>query len=175
MLQIVDTETEEVLGPNQNGELRIKSECLFTNYYNDNPPDLYDSEGWFKTGDVVHYDEDKCFYIIDRIKEVLKVKSWHVPPALLENVLLTHPAVKAAVVIGIPHKIDGDHPMGIVILKEDAGKITPEEIEKYVEERVQDRQRLRAGVRIVDSIPTTASGKVKRNEMKKQYLVKKTN
>ncbi|KAF2892031.1 hypothetical protein ILUMI_14142 [Ignelater luminosus] len=173
--KIVDVETEELLGPNQKGELRIKSDCLFSNYYNVDTPELYDSEGWLKTGDVVYYDDDECFYIVDRIKELLKVKSWHVPPALLENVLLTHPAVKAAVVIGIPHDIDGDHPMGIVVLKEDAGKVTAEEIEKYVEERVQDRQRLRAGVKIVDSIPTTASGKVKRNAIKKQYVVKKTN
>lgn len=55
-------------------------------YYKRESSDAYDEDGWLKTGDIVYYDEDHCFYIIDRIKELLKYKSWHVPPAIIEHV-----------------------------------------------------------------------------------------
>lgn len=170
---MVHLETEELLGPFQEGELRIKGKLQMTGYYNLDSSEAWDSEGWLKTGDIAYYDEDQCFYVVDRVKEMLKFQSWHVPPVVIENVLLQHPSIKTAVVIGVPHEIDGDHPLAIVILKEKHHeKVTLGDIEKYVEERVHDRQRLRGGVRIVDFIPTTPSGKVKRREIKKMILGK---
>ncbi|KAJ8967846.1 hypothetical protein NQ314_002608, partial [Rhamnusium bicolor] len=122
--KIVDPSTEETLGPNQRGELRIKSDLLMNGYYKLDSLSAFDAEGYLKTGDIVYYDEEECFYV---------------------GVLMTHPAVKEAVVIGIPHELDGEHPMGIVVLHDGYDDVTPKDIEQYVEEKVSDMQRLRAG------------------------------
>lgn len=71
---------------------------------------------------------------------------------------------------GKPHEEDGDHPMAIVVLEEHSKNTDPREIEKYIEERVPDRQQLRGGVKIVDSIPMTPNGKVKRRELRRMVL-----
>lgn len=55
-------------------------------YYKRDSSETFDSEGWLRTGDIVYYDEDYCFYIVDRIKTMLKYKSWHISPAMVEQV-----------------------------------------------------------------------------------------
>lgn len=161
--KIVDPETEEILGANCRGELRLKSECVMNGYYEMDSSEAWDTDGWLKTGDIAYYDEDFCFYIVDRIKEMLKFRSWHVVPAVLEEILKQHPAVQSVVVVGIPHEEDGDHPAAVVVLNDGyENKITSEEIEKFLEERVDDRQRLRGGVKIVKELAMTPTGKVKK-------------
>lgn len=68
------------MGPNEHGELRIKSKCLLKTYYKNEEEftKQFDEEGFLLTGDVAYYDEDYCFYIVDRIKEMMKFQSWHV-------------------------------------------------------------------------------------------------
>ncbi|RZC39724.1 AMP-binding domain containing protein [Asbolus verrucosus] len=166
--KVVDPETNETLGPHQRGELRIKSKLIMNAYYNADSSESFDEDGWLKTGDIVYYDEDYCFYVVDRIKEAFKYKGWFIAPAALENELLNHPAVKQALVIGIP-KDDGYHPMGVVVLK-DNFDVTELEIEKFVELRVPERHRLRAGVKFLKSIPSTVTGKVKRTAVRKMVL-----
>ncbi|XP_063930873.1 uncharacterized protein LOC135142984 [Zophobas morio] len=166
--KVVDTATGKTVGFKQRGELRIKSKFIMNGYYNRDSSDTFDLDGWLKTGDIVYYDEDFCFYVIDRIKEAFKYQGWFIAPALLENELLNHPAVKIAVVVGIPRD-DGHHPMGLVVLN-DGFRVSEEEIEKFIEERVPERQRLRAGVKFIDSVPLTVTGKVMRRELKQMVL-----
>ncbi|CAH1973805.1 unnamed protein product [Acanthoscelides obtectus] len=85
--KVVNPDTEELCGPNKNGELRLKSKMSMNGYYGRDSSESYDSDGWLRTGDEVYYDEDKCFYVVDRIKEMLKYRSWHVAPAMIEQVL----------------------------------------------------------------------------------------
>ena len=165
---MVDTDTEKTVGFNQPGELRVKSTFVMNGYYNKYCSDTFDEDGWLKTGDIVYYDEDFCFYVVDRIKEAFKYQGWFIAPTVLENELMNHPAVKIAVVVGIP-KDDGHHPMGLVVLK-DGFRVSEEEIEKFVEERVSERQRLRAGVKFIDSVPLTVTGKVMRRKLKQMVL-----
>lgn len=142
----------------------MKSDTFIMNgYYKMDSTSAIDEDGYVKSGDIGYYDEDHCFFIVDRIKEMLKFRSWHVPPAIIEGVMLTHPAVASGIVIGIPHEEDGDHPMGIVVLKLGYEDTTAEDVRDYVNHRVDDRQKLRAGVRIVNDIPLTPTGKPQRN------------
>lgn len=97
-------------------------------------------------------------------------RSWHVVPAVVESVVMQHPAVHIAVVVGLPHEEDGDHPTAVVVLSRGCNHVTPEEIEKFVEERVDDRQKLRGGVKIVDHLPLTPTGKVKRRLLRQMVL-----
>lgn len=139
-------------------------------YYNSDVKDIYDSEGFYKTGDIAYYDENYRFFIVDRIKELLKYQNWQIVPSKLESILLTHPAVESAVVVGLPSAADGDHPMAVIVLKKTIKAVLSQEIEKYVEEKVDDRQRLRGGVKIIESIPITPSGKFKRKYLKELVL-----
>ncbi|KAJ8982152.1 hypothetical protein NQ317_011298 [Molorchus minor] len=168
--KVVDPDTETVLGPNEPGELRVKSKTIMNGYYKRDCSNRYDKDGWFRTGDVVKYDENCYFYIVDRLKEMLKYRGWHIPPAILELELSNHPAIKQAVVIGKPHEEDGDHPMAVVVLEKDVQHVTPGDIQEYVAERVPDKQRLRGGVKFVDKIPMTPSLKIKRRELRRMVL-----
>ncbi|KAG5879177.1 hypothetical protein JTB14_037435 [Gonioctena quinquepunctata] len=172
--KVVHADTGEILGPNQPGELRIRGISVMNGYYNRDFSNRFDEEGWFRTGDVVTYDENCYFYVVDRLKEMLKYRGWHIPPAILELQLSHHPAVRQSVVIGQKHEEDGDHPMAIIVLHDECkGKVTPEDIEKFIEERVQDKQRLRGGVKFVETLPMTPSGKVKRKTLKRIFCVDK--
>ncbi|KAK4873030.1 hypothetical protein RN001_015059 [Aquatica leii] len=168
--KVVDIETEEALGPNQQGELRLKTDYCLNGYYNIDASDCWDKDGWYRTNDLVYYDEDKCFYVVDRLKEFLKFQSWHVPPSLLETILVSHPDVANVVIIGLPHDVDECHLMALVVLQNQNSKITPKELEQFVEERVDDRKRLRGGVKIVERIPLTETGKVQRRKIRDMYL-----
>ncbi|XP_030753772.1 4-coumarate--CoA ligase 1-like [Sitophilus oryzae] len=169
--KIVDPENDTNCGPNERGELRIQSEFILNGYYNQDSSDAYDSDGWLRTGDIAYYDEDMCFYIVGRTKEMLKYRSWHVPPATLENVLEDHPAIKQSIVIGIPDEVDGDHPMALIILNESyQEEVSEEEIQEFVAERVNDTHKLRGGVKFLDSFPLTPTGKVKRKELKEMVV-----
>lgn len=166
--KIVDVESGRRLGPNQPGELRLKSKYIMNGYYNMDSSSVFDEEGFLKTGDVLYYDEDLCFFVVDRIKEMLKFKGWHVTPQVIEKVLLEHPAVSGAVVVGVPDENDGEHPMACIVLKKDS-YVSEEALKVYVNERVDDRKKLRGGVQFVDSFPRTVTGKVNRRVLKLMY------
>uniref|UniRef100_A0A1Y1M1H7 Luciferin 4-monooxygenase n=1 Tax=Photinus pyralis TaxID=7054 RepID=A0A1Y1M1H7_PHOPY len=165
-LKVVDPDTEKVLGPNQNGEIRLKTSRQLSGYHNIDSSGVWDSDGWLRTGDYGYYDQDYCIYVIDRIKEMFEYRYKHITPATIESVINTHPAVFRSVVIGVPHYMDNHHPMALIIVKPDCSNVTTEEIEKYVEVRVEDPFRLRAGVKFVKSFPLTQSGKVNRLRLK---------
>lgn len=167
----MDPETGKVLGPNQKGELLLKSDILMIGYYKMDCTHVYDHEGYMKTGDIVYYDEDNCFYIDGRIKDMFKYRGWHIVPPILEEVLLKHPAVKQAAVIGVPHEEDEHRPMAVVVLRDNCQGVSSEEILDFVNSRVSDPQKLRAGLRILTSdLPKTATGKLKRQSIKDMVL-----
>nr|CAH7742826.1 unnamed protein product [Callosobruchus chinensis] len=111
-----------------------------------------------------------CFYIVDRIKEMLKYKSWHVAPAMIEQILMTHPAVSSSVVIGIPHETDGDHPLAVIVLNEGYMDVAEDDFIDYVAAKAPDRMKLRGGVKFLKQLPITPSGKVKRKELRDMVL-----
>ncbi|XP_018573288.1 4-coumarate--CoA ligase 1 [Anoplophora glabripennis] len=168
--KVVDLNTGEALGPNKPGELHVKSDAVMSGYYNVDSSDQFDEDGWLKTGDEVLYDEDLCFFIIDRIKDMIIHKGWHIPPAFLEEELLNHPAVKRAAVIGIPHETDGEHPMALVVLKDNIKNVTSKDIEKFIAERMPERFHLKAGVKFIDDSYFAGARKVKRYLLKKLVL-----
>lgn len=171
-LQVINTDTGEVLGPNQEGELLVKSE-FFANGYYDCPSDsIFDEDGWFRTGDVAYYTENCAFFITDRLKELLKYRQMTVYPYVIENRLMEHPAVAQAVVVGVPHEEDGDRPAALVVLNENFESLTADKLREFVDEKMQDKAKLRGGLRIVESIPITPLGKVKRRELRKMIQEK---
>lgn len=169
--KIVDPDTNNILGANEVGEIRIKSAYQMNGYHNKDSTEVWDSDGFICTGDLGYYDDNKCLFIVDRLKEMLKYQSWHVTPAKIESVLLKHPAVLDAVVIGKPHADDGDHPLALVVPnKQKMISILPEDIQNFSDKQMDDRHKLRGGVIFVNKLLYTPSGKLKRSAMKSLIL-----
>jgi acyl-CoA synthetase (AMP-forming)/AMP-acid ligase II len=160
--RVVDWGTGENLPPNADGEIWIRGPQVMRGYLNN--PDAtaatVDSEGWLHTGDIGHADGDGYFFIVDRLKELIKYKGYQVAPAIVEGVLLGHPAVADAAVIPTADEEAGEVPKAFVVLKPDA-TATPEEIMAFVAERVAPHERVRH-LELIDQIPKSASGKILR-------------
>src|SRR5262249_39089320 len=127
--------------------------------------------GWLHTGDIGYADEDGYFYIVDRLKELIKYKGFQVAPAELEAVLLTNPAIADAAEIPSPDEEAGEVPKAFVVLK---SSLTPEEIMAYVAARVAPHKKIRL-VEFVDSIPKSASGKILRRVLVEKERLAKAN
>jgi acyl-CoA synthetase (AMP-forming)/AMP-acid ligase II len=131
---------------------------------------ILDQDGWLHTGDIGHADPDGDFYIVDRLKELIKYKGYQVPPAELEAILLTHPAVADAAVIPSPNEEAGEVPKAFVVLK---SPITAEALMVYVAERVAPHKKIRL-VEMIDEIPKSASGKILRRKLVERERAKAT-
>ncbi|HYK83108.1 MAG TPA: AMP-binding protein [Gemmatimonadales bacterium] len=167
--RIVDVASGVELGPDQDGELLIRGPQVMRGYLN-NPEATaatLDAAGWLHTGDIGHADRDGFFCITDRLKELIKYKGFQVPPAELEAVLRTHPAVADAAVIPIPDCEAGEVPKALVVLK---GAVSPEDLMAYVAERVAPYKRLHA-VETIDAIPKSPAGKILRRVLRDRERV----
>jgi 4-coumarate--CoA ligase len=164
---IVGTATKEPVGVGEAGEIWIRGPQVMLGYLNNAAAtaELIDDEGWLHTGDVGIVDADGYLYVIDRVKELIKVKGFQVAPAELETLLLAHPLIKDAAVIGRPDDASGERPVAFVVTD---GAINPEDILAHVGAQVATYKRL-AEVRFVESIPKSASGKILRRELRATY------
>ncbi|XP_044749927.1 4-coumarate--CoA ligase-like [Coccinella septempunctata] len=165
--RIVDLSTGDTLGPNKPGELQVKGPQIMMGYLNNEKAtrETVDEEGWLHTGDVAYYDDDKYFYIIDRCKELIKVKGNQVSPTELENLLLEIPDISDAAVVGIPDALADEIPRAFIVKKE-GSELTDKDVLKYVNARVVHYKKLAGGVVFLDVIPRNPSGKILRNELK---------
>lgn len=155
----------------EQGELYIKGPHVFLGYHNNDSAtkDCMTSDGFFKTGDIAREDENGNMYITDRVKELIKYKGFQVAPAELEGILMGNDMVDDVAVIGVQDDNQATEvPMAFVVaakgLKGD--KKDGEEIVKWLNEKVAGHKRLRGGVRFVDAVPKSASGKILRRVLK---------
>ncbi|MFQ5503914.1 MAG: 4-coumarate--CoA ligase family protein [Planctomycetota bacterium] len=158
--KVVGPGAGQELGHGQTGEILIRGPQVMQGYL-DSPEatrETIDADGWLHTGDLGYADEDGYFFIVDRIKELIKYKGYQIAPAELEAVLLSHPGIADAAVIPIRDAEAGEVPMAHVVLRHDT---SPEEILSFVAERVAPHKKLRE-ISIVDAIPKSASGKILR-------------
>jgi acyl-CoA synthetase (AMP-forming)/AMP-acid ligase II len=164
--KLVDTETGEVQLTNGKGELWVRGPQVMKGYLNrpEATERTVDAEGWLHTGDIGYADEDGNFFIVDRVKELIKYKGFQVAPAELEALLLTHPAIADAAVIPSPDEEAGEVPKAFIVLKYET---STEGIMEFVAERVAPHKKLRR-IEIIDQIPKTASGKILRRILKER-------
>ncbi|UPX17713.1 uncharacterized protein EKO05_0008053 [Ascochyta rabiei] len=162
---------EKELPTGEVGELWIKGPNVFKGYLN-NPEgtaNALTSDGYFKTGDVGYQDKDGNFYITDRVKELIKYKGFQVPPAELEGILVSHPNITDVAVIGVYDKDQASEiPRAYVVPKDGLGKGEKEakEIVDWLGAKVAHHKKLRGGVRFVDEIPKSTTGKILRRLLK---------
>ncbi|XP_058795136.1 uncharacterized protein LOC131666470 isoform X2 [Phymastichus coffea] len=115
-IKFVDLTSGQALGSNQQGEVCIKTPNITLGYYKDPEAtkQAFDEDGWYHTGDIGYYNEAGEIFIVDRIKEIIKYRNSQISPAEIEEVLLSHPEVREAAVVGIPRELDGDWPVAFV-------------------------------------------------------------
>ncbi|XP_023944492.2 uncharacterized protein LOC112050456 [Bicyclus anynana] len=168
-MMFVDPATVQPVPFGESGELCIRSPTVMKGYYKNDKAtkETLTEDGFFRTGDLGHYDPKYGIYVTDRIKELIKVKGMQVAPAELESILRSHPAVQDAAVIGIPHEYYGEAPKAFII-KKNGLNASSEEIQDYVASKVASFKKIEEVV-FVNDIPKTSSGKILRKELKKMH------
>jgi acyl-CoA synthetase (AMP-forming)/AMP-acid ligase II len=165
--RLVDPETGEDVAEGEEGEIWVRGPQVMRGYLN-NPEATAETlveDGWLRTGDIARIDSEGFTFIVDRLKELIKYKGYQVPPAELEAVLVSHPKVKDAGVIGVPMDDGGESPKAFVVT--DDG-LDPDELMAYVAERVAPYKRVRE-VEFIDEIPKSASGKILRRLLREEH------
>ncbi|OBT73527.1 hypothetical protein VF21_07252 [Pseudogymnoascus sp. 05NY08] len=160
-LRLVDDDGNDVAA-GQRGEVLVKGPVVTRGYHN-SPKVTKEAfvNGWFLTGDIAEI-HNGLVYIVDRKKELIKYKGLQVAPAELEAILLSHPIILDAAVIGVEQ--DGTEvPRAFVVV---GNKLSEEEIKSFVKSKVASYKQLRGGVVFVDAIPKNASGKILRRELR---------
>ncbi len=150
------------------GELWVKGPQVMKGYLNNDEATAatIDDDGWLHTGDVARIDDDGHVYIVDRVKELIKFKGFQVPPAELEALLVTHPAVADVAVIGVPDDEAGELPKAYIVTKPGA-EVTTEELQAFVAEHLASYKQIRL-VEFIDEIPKSAAGKILRRLLRDQ-------
>ncbi len=169
--KIVDLTTGAELGPNEEGEICVRGPQVMKGYLN-NPAAtaaMIDSDGWLHTGDIGLAHENGDFFVVDRVKELIKYKGMQIAPAELEAILLAHPSVADAAVVPLADEEAGQVPKAFVVLKEQT--MTPIDIMNYVADRVARYKRVRH-VELIDQIPRSPSGKILRRVLVERDAVR---
>ena len=155
-----DTEVRVV-----DGELLVRGPQTMRGYLRQ-PADLIDADGWVHTGDLGHVDEEGNVFVVDRLKELIKVNALQVAPAELEAGLGSHPAVAEAAVVGRPDERRGEVPIAFVVAR---GEVDGDALMAWVAERVAPYKRLH-GVEFVEKLPRTPAGKLLRRLLQPSYV-----
>ncbi|TDT32247.1 acyl-CoA synthetase (AMP-forming)/AMP-acid ligase II [Streptomyces sp. BK208] len=163
------TEPGKDLGTGEAGEILIRGPQVMKGYLGrpDATAAVIDEEGWLHTGDVGHVDGGGWLFVVDRVKELIKYKGFQVAPAELEALLLTHPGVADAAVIGAYDDDGNEVPHAFVVRRPAAPRLAEGEIMMYVAERVAPYKRVRR-VTFVDAVPRAASGKILRRQLRER-------
>jgi long-chain acyl-CoA synthetase len=163
-IRIVDLEDNDV-PQGEMGEILIKGHCVMKGYYK--RPEATAAtirDGWLHTGDIGTFDEDGYVYITDRVKDMIIRGGFNVYPREIEEVMMTHPDISLAAVVGIPHDSHGEEVKAFVILNQGA-QASEEEIIVWCKENMAAYKYPRIVV-IRDTLPMTATGKILKRELR---------
>ncbi len=170
--KIVDLETGAELDPpasglSDAGELWFKGPNVMAGYLGNEQAtrETIDDDGFLHTGDVARVDSTGCVYIVDRLKELIKYKGYQVPPAELEAVLLTHPDVADAAVVGVTDGETGEEVPKAFVVKQSGADLTAAQVMEFVARQVAPYKKVRQ-VAFLDAIPKSAAGKILRRELR---------
>ncbi|MEM6295188.1 MAG: AMP-binding protein [Myxococcota bacterium] len=165
-VRVVDPDSGNDADPGARGEIWVRGPQVMKGYLG-NPEATaatLDADGWLHTGDIAVVDDDGHFFIVDRLKELIKVKGFQVAPAELEAKLLSHDHIADAAVIGIPDEEAGERPKAFVVKTGDAA-LDEAGVVAFAAEGFASYKHL-AVVEFIDAIPKSASGKILRRELR---------
>ncbi|NEM92517.1 AMP-binding protein [Galbitalea soli] len=169
--RLVDVETGADIpmpeeGVSAPGELLVRGPNVMLGYLHNAEATTatLEPDGWLHTGDIATVAADGTYYVVDRLKELIKYKGYQVAPAVLEAVLLGHPEIADAAVIGVPDDDAQEIPKAFVVVQAGAA-LTADDVIAYVAERVAPHEKVRR-VEFIDVVPKTTSGKILRKDLR---------
>ncbi|GMT22175.1 hypothetical protein PFISCL1PPCAC_28885, partial [Pristionchus fissidentatus] len=164
--KILDVSTGKEVAVGEKGEVCVRSPTVMMGYLNrpEATAETIDDEKWLHTGDIGYIDNDGRTYIIDRLKELIKVKGLQVPPAELEDLLLCHPLIRDAAVIGLPDDRMGELVRAYVVRSDET--LTAQDVVEFVAPKVSEYKHFTGGVRFVKELPKSAAGKILRRKLR---------
>ncbi|KAK6732337.1 hypothetical protein RB195_016615 [Necator americanus] len=168
---IISIGTGDEVATGQRGEICVRGPTIMKGYLNrpEATAETIDADGWLHTGDIGYVDSKGQTYIVDRLKELIKVKGLQVAPAELEDILLSHKEIQDAAVIGVPDEKTGEKPRAYVVRANET--LTEADVKHFIEEKVSSYKFLTGGVVFVDEIPKSPSGKILRRFLRDQAAV----
>jgi fatty-acyl-CoA synthase len=149
------------------GELECRGPWITGSYYRDKAPEKF-HDGWLRTGDVGTLDPQGFLRLTDRAKDVIKSGGEWISSMDLENLIMAHPSVAEAAVVGVPDEKWGERPLAAVVLHPDAAPVTPEELRAYLSDRIP-RWQLPERWCFINEVPKTSVGKFKKTTLRDQY------
>ena len=148
--------------PGDAGEVVVRGPGIFKGYLD--APELTEQvltdDGWFWTGDIGVFDADGYLYLVDRIKDIIIVSGFNVYPSEVEAILMEHPNVRGAIVVGVADGLTGEAVEAHV-----SGQVDIDELDQFCRDRLS-RYKCPATYHLVEELPVTAHGKVVRRELR---------
>jgi acyl-CoA synthetase (AMP-forming)/AMP-acid ligase II len=150
--------------PGETGEVRASGENIMMGYWKNGDPEVLE-DGWLKTGDMGYLDEEGYLFLIGRNSDIIKSGAFRIHPNEIEQILLLHPSIEEAAVVGIEERILGEVIAAAVVLGKDA-RISERELLYFCSKRLAPHKRPRT-IHFLDSLPKTASGKILRPQVRR--------
>ena len=165
--RIVDPESGADVAEGEPGEVWVRGPQVMKGYLNNAEATEFtiDGDGWLHTGDVGQRDSDGHYFIVDRLKELIKYKGFQVPPAELEALLITHPDVADVAVIGVADEEVGELPKAFIVKAGADNSVTEDTLKAFVAGHVSTYKQVRI-IEFIDAIPKSASGKILRRVLR---------
>ncbi|HEY3142023.1 MAG TPA: AMP-binding protein [Acidimicrobiales bacterium] len=166
-LRLIDSASGDDALVGDPGELWVRGPNVFPGYWNDpeGTAAALTSEGWLRTGDVAVVDDQGYLYLVDRAKDLIIVSGFNVFPAEVEEVLVAHPGVAEAAVVGVPHPHSGEAVTAYVVPTDTGGELDEEDVIAFCAQRLA-RYKCPAKLVIVDELPHDPAGKILRRVLR---------
>ena len=156
-------ESGEQVDEGDPGEVVVRGANVFSGYWPDGAGGP-DADGWFSTGDVAYADEDGDLFLVDRVRELILVSGFNVYPREVEDVLVAHPDIAEAAVLGVPHPYTGETVKALVVAREGA-QLTADDVIEWSARRLA-RFKCPTSVDFVDELPHSTAGKVAKGRLR---------
>jgi len=167
--KIVDITSGDPVGVGERGEILLRGPNIMKGYLDrpDANAESFDEAGFYRTGDVGYVDDKGLYYVVDRVKELIKVKGYQVPPAELEAALLGCEAIADAAVIGIECGKRGELPKAYVVRQKGHEGLSAEAVSDYLRGKVAEYKQVAAEhVEFIEAVPKSAAGKILRKQLR---------
>ncbi|GCE09823.1 acyl-CoA synthetase [Dictyobacter aurantiacus] len=166
--RVVDVQTRRPLPATEIGEIEVRGPHVFTEYWQrpDATAEVFDADGWFKTGDLGWYSQDGYYTITGRARELIISGGYNIYPREIEDVLESHPDIAEAAVIGLPDADMGEQVVAVIVPRTDHHPQAPDII-SFCRQQLASYKKPRQII-IVDSLPRNALGKVQKHVLAAQ-------
>ncbi|KAL6800700.1 hypothetical protein GGI42DRAFT_47599 [Trichoderma sp. SZMC 28013] len=176
--RLISRDGQEVTDLDTPGELLLRSPSVMLGYLENEKAtkETFTSDGWLRTGDLMEFrksdDGHEHLFIVDRVKEMIKVRGLQISPTEVQALLLRHPCIADVCVVPIPDDSAGELPLAFIVRspagKDEDDRVLKQKIHTFVDSELSEHKRLAGGIEFLEALPKSASGKTKRGEMKER-------